>query len=265
MRITVNLNDALVEKLDISAEAHHESRAEFAGKLIESQITSQNKIHEQYIKELNHRDSIIKRLTDEIQGLRRLLDEARGEAEKKGAILEGESGAILAAKNLRIEELSASVAQLEAEAARAPAAGDVARLENDVADLRGQVQERDVQVARLVDMERELSQAGERERRLVDLIYQEKGEKKALLERLPLLPAPKEGFFRGFLGAGGRNRHLVLLEIANRAAHFRGARTVSLCEGEITDRLFLIVGQRDRYLTWLVARFPLSALSSRAK
>ena len=113
MRITVNLTDALVEKLDTSAEAHHESRAEHAGKLIESQITSQNKIHEQYIKELNHRDSIIKRQNDEIQGLRRLLDEARGEVAKRSAILEGESGAILAVKNTRIEELSATVARLE--------------------------------------------------------------------------------------------------------------------------------------------------------
>ena len=90
------------------------------------------------------------------------------------------------------------------ELARAPAAGDVDRLQNDVADLRARVQERDVQVARL-EMERELSRAGERERELLDLIYQEKGEKKALLERLPqlLAPAPKEGFFtRLFRGRG---------------------------------------------------------------
>src|SRR5690554_3368443 len=112
---------------------------------------------------------------------------------------------ILAAKNLRIEELSASVARLEEELARAPAAGDVDRLQNDVADLRARVQERDVQVARLVDLEWGLSRAGERERELLDLIYQEKGEKKALLERLPqlLAPAPKEEFFtRLFRGQG---------------------------------------------------------------
>jgi len=66
---------------------------------------------------------------------------------------------ILVAKNLRIEELSASVARLEEELARAPAAGDADRLRNDVADLRARVQERDVQVARLVDLERELSRA----------------------------------------------------------------------------------------------------------
>jgi len=65
------------------------------------------------------------------------------------------------------------------------------------------VQERDVQIARLADLERELSRAGERERGLLDLIYQEKGEKKALLERFPQLPAPKEGFFsRIFRGRG---------------------------------------------------------------
>src|SRR5690554_3132980 len=112
---------------------------------------------------------------------------------------------ILTAKNLRIEELSASVARLEEKLARAHAAGDVDRLQNDVADLRARVQERDVQIARLVDLERELSQAGEQKRELLDLIYQEKGEKKALLERLPqlLAPAPKEGFFtRLFRGRG---------------------------------------------------------------
>ena len=203
MRITVNLTDALVEKLDTSAEAHHESRAEHAGKLIESQITSQNKIHEQYIKELNHRDSIIKRQNDELQDLRQLLDEAGGEAQKQNTTTEGEVGAIIDREDMRIEELSAAVARLESALGQVPAAGDVDRLVGDVADLRARVQERDVQVARLVDMERELSQAGERERQLLDLIYQEKGEKKALLERLPLLPAPKEGFFsRIFRGRG---------------------------------------------------------------
>ena len=205
MRITVNLAEDVVKHLDTSAEAHHESRAEYAGMLIESTLTSQNKILARYAEELTQRDTIIKRQTDEIQGLRRLLDEARGEAQKKSAILEGESEPVIAAKNLRIEELSASVARLEEELARAPAAGDVARLENDVADLRARVQEQDVQVARVADLERELSQARERERQLLDLIYQEKGEKKALLERLPQLPAPapKEGFFtRLFRGRG---------------------------------------------------------------
>ena len=143
---------------------------------------------------------MIKRLTREVQDLRRLLDEARGEARVKSALMEGESGAILAAKNMRIEELSASVARLEGALRQAPAAGDVDRLQNDAADLRARVQERDVQIARLADLERELSRAGERERELLDLIYQEKGEKKALLERLPPAEVPKKGIWERLLG-----------------------------------------------------------------
>lgn len=194
MRITVNLNDALVEKLDTSAEAHHESRAEHAGKLIESQITSQNKIHEQYIKELNHRDSIIKRLTDEIQGLRRLLDEARGEAQKQNTTAEGEVGAIIDREDMRIEELSAAVARLESALGQAPAAGDVDRLQNDVADLRGQVQERDVQVARL-----EVERDGLRDQ--VALIEGFLHAEMAKSEKiLALMPAKKEGFFARLFG-----------------------------------------------------------------
>lgn len=104
---------------------------------------------------------------------------------------------------MRIDDLSATVARVESALGQAPAAGDVDRLVGDVADLRARVQERDIQIARLADLERELSRAGERERQLLDLIYQEKGEKKALLEWLPLLPAPKEGFFsRIFRGRG---------------------------------------------------------------
>ena len=204
MRITVNLADAIVKQLDTSAEAHHESRAEYAGMLIESTLTSQNKILTQYADELTQRDMIIKRQNDEIQGLRRLLDEARGEVAKRSAILEGESGAILAVKNTRIEELSATVARLEGALRQAPAAGDVDRLQNDVADLRARVQERDIQIARLADLERELSRAGEREREreLLDLIYQEKGEKKALLERLPSAEVPKKGIWERLLGGG---------------------------------------------------------------
>lgn len=189
MRITVNLAEDVVKHLDTSAEAHHESRAEYAGMLIESTLTSQNKILTQYAEELTQRDMIIKRQNDEIQGLRRLLDEARGEAQKKSAILNGESGAILAAKNLRIEELSASVARLEEELARALAAGDVATLENDVADLRGRVQERDVQVARL-EMERD----GLRDR--VALIEGFLHAEMAKSEKiLALIPPKKEGVF----------------------------------------------------------------------
>lgn len=189
MRITVNLADAIVKQLDTSAEAHHESRAEYAGMLIESTLTSQNKILTQYADELTQRDMIIKRQNDEIQGLRRLLDEARGEVQKRSAILEGESGAILAAKNLRIEELSATVARLEGSLASCPAAGDVARLENDVVDLRARVQEREVQVARL-EMERE----GLRDR--VALIEGFLHAEMAKSEKiLALIPPKKEGFF----------------------------------------------------------------------
>jgi len=189
MRITVNLAEDVVKHLDTSAEAHHESRAEYAGMLIESTLTSQNKILVRYAEELTQRDTIIKRQTDEIQGLRRLLDEARGEAQKKSAILEGESEPVIAAKNLRIEELSASVARLEEELARAPAAGDVARLENDVADLRARVQERDVQVARL-ETERE----GLRDRAaLVEgFLHAEMAKSEKILA---LIPPKKEGFF----------------------------------------------------------------------
>jgi hypothetical protein len=189
MRITVNLAEDVVKHLDTSAEAHHESRAEYAGMLIESTLTSQNKILARYAEELTQRDTIIKRQTDEIQGLRRLLDEARGEAQKKSAILEGESEPVIAAKNLRIEELSASVARLEEELARAPAAGDVARLENDVADLRARVQEQDVQVARL-ETERE----GLRDRAaLVEgFLHAEMAKSEKILA---LIPPKKEGFF----------------------------------------------------------------------
>lgn len=194
MRITVNLNDALVEKLDTSAEAHHESRAEHAGKLIESQITSQNKIHEQYIKELNHRDSIIKRQNDELQDLRRLLDEAGGEAQKQNTTTEGEVGAIIDREDMRIEELSAAVARLESALGQAPAAGDVDRLVGDVADLRARVQARDVQVARL-----EVERDGLRDRvALVEgFLHAEMAKSEKILA---LMPAKKEGLFARLFG-----------------------------------------------------------------
>ncbi len=92
MRITVNLDDAAVELLDASAEAHHESRAEFAGLLLESQLTSQNKIHDKYIQELNQREQMIKRLTGEVQDLRRLLDEARARPRNGTPSPRGRSG-----------------------------------------------------------------------------------------------------------------------------------------------------------------------------
>jgi chromosome segregation ATPase len=200
MRITVNLDAAAVKLLDASAEAHHESRAEFAGMLLESQLTSQNKIHDQYIQELNQREQMIKRLTSEMQDLRQLLDEARGEARKLNATTEEGVGVIIDRRDMRIDDLSATVARVESALGQAPAAGDVDRLQNDVTDLRAQVQARDVQVARLADLERELSRAGERERELLDLIYQEKGEKKALLERLPPAEVPKKGIWERLLG-----------------------------------------------------------------
>ena len=189
MRITVNLSDALVEQLDASAEAHHESRAEYAGLLIETQLSSQDKIRDHYVQELTHREQVIKRQTDEIQGLRRLLDEARDEAQNKSILMDGESGIILAQKNIRIEELSAAVARLEEVVARAPAAGDVARLENDVADLRARVQEQDVQVARL-ETERE----GLRDRAaLVEgFLHAEMAKSEKILA---LIPPKKEGVF----------------------------------------------------------------------
>ena len=189
MRITVNLDDAVVELLDASVEAHHESRAEYAGLLIETQLSSQDKIRDHYVQELTHREQIIKRQTDEIQGLRRLLDEARDEAKTKSVLVEGESGAILTQKNARIEELSAVVARLEGALRQAPAAGDVDRLQNDAADLRARVQERDVQVARL-EMERE----GLRDR--VALIEGFLHAEMAKSEKiLALIPPKKEGFF----------------------------------------------------------------------
>jgi chromosome segregation ATPase len=204
MRITVNLDDAAVKLLDASAEAHHESRAEFAGMLLESQLTSQNKIHDQYIQELNQREQMIKRLTSEMQDLRQLLDEARDEARKQNPTTEGEVRAIIDREDMRIEELSAAVARLESAIGQAPAAGDVDRLVGDVADLRARVQARDIQVARLADLERELSRAGERERQLLDLIYQEKGEKKALLERLPPAEVPRKRIWERLLRGGRR-------------------------------------------------------------
>ncbi len=194
MRITVNLDDAAVELLDASAEAHHESRAEFAGLLLESQLTSQNKIHDKYIQELNQREQMIKRLTGEVQDLRRLLDEARGEAQKRNAITEGEVGAIIDRKNIRIEELSAAVARLEGALGRAPAAGDVDRLQNDVADLRARVQERDIQIAQL-----ETEQEGLRDRAaLVEgFLHAEMAKSEKILA---LVPPKKEGFFTRLFG-----------------------------------------------------------------
>ena len=62
------------------------------------------------------------------------------------------------------------------------------------------IEELSAAVARLADLERELSRAGEWERELLDLIYQEKGEKKALLERLPPAEQPRKGIWERLLG-----------------------------------------------------------------
>ena len=95
---------------------------------------------------------------------------------------------------IRIEELSAAVARLEGALGRAPAAGDVARLENDVADLRARVQEQDVQVARL-ETERE----GLRDRAaLVEgFLHAEMAKSEKILA---LIPPKKEGFFARLFG-----------------------------------------------------------------
>lgn len=189
MRITVNLDAAAVKLLDASAEAHHESRAEFAGMLLESQLTSQNKIHDQYIQELNQREQMIKRLTSEMQDLRQLLDEARGEARKLNATTEEGVGVIIDRRDMGIDDLSATVARVESALGQVPAAGDVDRLVDDVADLRGQVQERDVQVARL-----EVERNGLRDQvALIEgFLHAEMTKSEKILA---LMPAKKEGFF----------------------------------------------------------------------
>ena len=51
--------------------------------------------------------------------------------------------------------------------------------------------------------ERVIEDAQRREEVWRDLIYQEKGERRALLERIPLLPAPKEGFWSRIFRGGG--------------------------------------------------------------
>ena len=90
---------------------------------------------------------------------------------------------------IRIEELSAAVARLEGALGRAPAAGDVDRLQNDVADLRARVQERDVQIARL-----EVERDGLRDRAtLVEgFLHAEMAKSEKILA---LIPPKKEGFF----------------------------------------------------------------------
>jgi len=78
---------------------------------------------------------------------------------------------------------------------------EVQRLLDVVARVRSELAVAEVKIAA---QERVIEDAQRREEVWRDLIYQEKGEKRALLERLPLLPAPKEGFWsRIFRGRGG--------------------------------------------------------------
>jgi len=78
--------------------------------------------------------------------------------------------------------------------------GEVQRLLDVGARVRMELAVAD---AKITAQERVIADAQQREEVWRDLIYQEKGEKRALIERLPLLPAPKEGFFsRIFRGRG---------------------------------------------------------------
>ena len=79
--------------------------------------------------------------------------------------------------------------------------GEVQRLLDVIARVRGELAVAETKIAA---HERVIEDAQRREEVWRDLIYQEKGERRALLERIPLLPAPKEGFWsRIFRGRGG--------------------------------------------------------------
>jgi len=79
--------------------------------------------------------------------------------------------------------------------------GEVQRLLDVTARVRGELAVAETKIAA---QERVIEDAQRREEVWRDLIYQEKGERRALLERIPLLPAPKEGFWsRIFRGRGG--------------------------------------------------------------
>ena len=78
---------------------------------------------------------------------------------------------------------------------------EVQRLLDVIARMRGDLAVAETKIAA---QERVIEDAQRREEVWRDLIYQEKGERRALLERIPLLPAPKEGFWsRIFRGRGG--------------------------------------------------------------
>ena len=79
--------------------------------------------------------------------------------------------------------------------------GEVQRLLDVIARVRGELAVAETKIAA---QERVIEDVQRREEVWRDLIYQEKGERRALLERIPLLPAPKEGFWsRIFRGRGG--------------------------------------------------------------
>ena len=79
--------------------------------------------------------------------------------------------------------------------------GEVQRLLDVIARVRGELAVAETKIAA---QERVIEDAQRREEVWRDLIYQEKGERRALLERIPLLPAPKEGFWSLiFRGRGG--------------------------------------------------------------
>ena len=86
--------------------------------------------------------------------------------------------------------------------------GEVQRLLDVIARVRGELAVAETKIAAqervIAAQERVIEDAQRREEVWRDLIYQEKGERRALLERIPLLPAPKEGFWsRIFRGRGG--------------------------------------------------------------
>ena len=79
--------------------------------------------------------------------------------------------------------------------------GEVQRLLDVIARVRGELAVAETKIAA---QERLIEDAQRREEVWRDLIYQETGERRALVERIPLLPAPKEGFWsRIFRGRGG--------------------------------------------------------------
>lgn len=79
--------------------------------------------------------------------------------------------------------------------------GEVQRLLDVIARMQGELAVAETKIAA---QERVIEDAQRREEVWRDLIYQEKGERRALLERIPLLPAPKKGFWsRIFRGRGG--------------------------------------------------------------